>query len=148
MFTSLPNTAGLAPEPFFPLCMLTAPHHALEPSTSLRYGLRSLPGMLDLSIPTGNYGLPRWLSGKESACQCRRRRFNPLDGKIPGGINGNPLQHSCLENSMDQGAWLDTVNGVAKSWTQLSRSTSPPMRQCSDVSSSTRLDTRYQTPAM
>ena len=31
-------------------------------------------------------GLPRWLSGKESTCQCRRckrRRFNPWDGKIP-----------------------------------------------------------------
>ena len=28
-------------------------------------------------------GLPRWLSGKESACQCRRRRFHPWVGKIP-----------------------------------------------------------------
>ena len=90
VFTSLPNTAGLAPEPFFPLCMLTAPHHALEPSTSLRYGLSSLPGMLDLSIPTGNYGLPRWLSGKESACQCRRRRFHAWVGKIPWRRKGQP----------------------------------------------------------
>ena len=29
------------------------------------------------------YGLPRWLSGKESACQCRRREFNPWVRKIP-----------------------------------------------------------------
>ena len=34
----------------------------------------------------------------------------------------NPLQYSCLENSMDRGAWQVTVCGVAKSWTQLSKS--------------------------
>ena len=34
--------------------------------------------------------------------------------------NGNPLQYSCLENPMEGGAWLATVHGVAKSWTQLS----------------------------
>ena len=33
--------------------------------------------------------------------------------------NGNPLQHSCLENSMERGAWWATVLGVAKSWTWL-----------------------------
>ena len=37
-----------------------------------------------------------------------------------GEGNGNPLQYSCLENSMDGGAWWATVHGVAKSWTQLS----------------------------
>ena len=31
-----------------------------------------------------------------------------------------PLQHYCLENPMDTGAWWATVHGVAKSWTQLS----------------------------
>ena len=35
----------------------------------------------------------------------------------PGGGNGNPLQYSCLENSMDRGAWWATVHGVAKSQT-------------------------------
>ena len=34
--------------------------------------------------------------------------------------NGNPLQYSCLENSMDGGAWWATVHGVTKSWTLLS----------------------------
>ena len=33
--------------------------------------------------------------------------------------NGNPLQHSCLKNPLDRGAWWATVNGVAKSWTRL-----------------------------
>ena len=37
-----------------------------------------------------------------------------------GEGNGNPLQYSCLENPMDQGAWWATIHGVAKSWTRLS----------------------------
>ena len=37
-----------------------------------------------------------------------------------GEGNGNPLQSSCLENSMDGGAWYAVVHGVAKSWTGLS----------------------------
>ena len=40
-------------------------------------------------------------------------------GRSPGVGNGYPLQYSCLENSMDRGAWQDTVHGVAKRWTQL-----------------------------
>ena len=31
--------------------------------------------------------------------------------------NGNPLQYSCLEDSMDRGAWRATVHGVVKNWT-------------------------------
>ena len=31
--------------------------------------------------------------------------------------NDNPLQYSCLENSMDRGAWHSTVHGVPKNWT-------------------------------
>ena len=38
----------------------------------------------------------------------------------PGGGYGNPLQHSCLENPMNRGAWRATVLGVAKSQTRLS----------------------------
>ena len=73
-------------------------------------------------LPTYN---PRWLSGKESTCQCRRcrrRRFDPWLGRSSGGENGNPLQYSCLENPVDVGACQATVHGVAKSWTQLSMS--------------------------
>ena len=39
-------------------------------------------------------------------------------GRSPGGGHGNPLQHSCLENPMDRGAWRATVHRVAKSQTQ------------------------------
>ena len=41
-------------------------------------------------------------------------------GRSPGERNGNPLQYSCLENSMDRGAWQTTVHGVANSQTRLS----------------------------
>ena len=41
-------------------------------------------------------------------------------GRSPGEGNGNPLQYSCLENSMDRGAWWATVHEVAKSWMQQS----------------------------
>ena len=41
----------------------------------------------------------------------------PGSERSPGGENGNPLQYSCLENSMDRGAWRATVHGATKSWT-------------------------------
>ena len=44
----------------------------------------------------------------------------PGSGSSPGEGNGNPLQYSCLENSIDRGAWQATVHAVAKSQTQLS----------------------------
>ena len=44
----------------------------------------------------------------------------PELGRSPGEVNGNPLQYSCLENSMDRGAWWATVHGVTKSRTPLS----------------------------
>ena len=40
-------------------------------------------------------------------------------GRSPGERNGYPLQYSCLENSMDGGAWWATVHRVAKRWTRL-----------------------------
>ena len=41
-------------------------------------------------------------------------------GRTPKGGHGNPHQYPCLENPMDRGAWWATVQGVTKSWTQLS----------------------------
>ena len=38
-------------------------------------------------------------------------------GRFPGVADGNPLQYSCLENSMDRGAWWAVIHRVAKSWT-------------------------------
>ena len=53
-------------------------------------------------------------SGKESACQCRRRRFDPWVGNIPKGGQDNPLQYSCLGNPVDRGAWRATVHGFTR----------------------------------
>ena len=39
--------------------------------------------------------------------------------RFPGEGNGNPLQHSCLGNPMDRGAWWASVHRVAKNWTRL-----------------------------
>ena len=52
---------------------------------------------------------------KESACQRRRPEFDPWVGKIPWRRNGNPLQYSCVENSMDRRVWQATVHRVAQS---------------------------------
>ena len=43
----------------------------------------------------------------------------PRLGRSPGGRQGNPLQHSCLENPTDRGAWWVTVHRVTKNWTHL-----------------------------
>ena len=45
----------------------------------------------------------------------------PGSGRFPGGGDGNPFQYSCLENSMDRGAWWATVHEVAESWAQLKK---------------------------
>ena len=51
-----------------------------------------------------NMGLPRWLSGKESACHAGDVGSIPGSGRLPGEGNGNQLQYSCLGNPMDRGA--------------------------------------------
>ena len=65
----------------------------------------------------GYVGLPRWGSAEESACW----RGDPGDsgsipgfGRIFGEGNGNPLQYSSLENSMDREAWQATIRGIAE----------------------------------
>ena len=68
--------------------------------------------------------LPGGARGEESACNARDTGDSgliPGSGGSPGEGNGNPLQHSCLENFMDRGAWWDAVHGVAKSRTRLKR---------------------------
>ena len=54
-----------------------------------------------------------------SAGDIRDAGLIPESGRSPAGGHGNPLQYSCLENSMDRGAWRATVHRVAKSRTQL-----------------------------
>ena len=53
-------------------------------------------------------------NGKESACTVGDLGSIPGLGRSPGEGNGNPLQYSCLGNTMDRGTWWATVYGVAK----------------------------------
>ena len=67
-------------------------------------------------------GFPGGSRRKETTCQCRRckrRGFDPGLERFPGESHGNPLQYSCLENSMDRGAWWATVHRVTQSQTWL-----------------------------
>ena len=57
--------------------------------------------------------------GKESACNVGDQSLIPRLGRFSGERNGKPHQYSCLENTMDIGAWRATVHGVAKSQTRL-----------------------------
>ena len=57
---------------------------------------------------------------KESACNAGDLGLIPELGRCPGEGKSNPLQYSCLENSMDREAWWAIVYGTAKSWTQVS----------------------------
>ena len=53
--------------------------------------------------------------GKESSCSAGDWGSIPGSGRSPGEGNGNPLQYSCLENSMDSGAWWATVHVITES---------------------------------
>ena len=55
--------------------------------------------------------------GKESACNAGDLGSIPGLGRSPGEGSGNSLQHSCLENPRDRGAWWATVHRVTKSQT-------------------------------
>ena len=58
--------------------------------------------------------------GKVSACSAGDLGLIPGSGRSPEEGYGNPLQHFCLENPMDRGAWWATVHEIAKSQTRLS----------------------------
>ena len=62
-------------------------------------------------------GFPGGSDGKESACKAGDSGLIPGLGRSPGEGSGNPLQYSCLQDSMDRGAWRATVHVVAKSRT-------------------------------
>ena len=63
-------------------------------------------------LPSALEGFPGSSDGKESTCNAGDPGSIPGLGKSPGEENGNPLQYSCLENSMGRGAWWAIVHGV------------------------------------
>ena len=82
----------------------SCPEPILEPSASY---LHSLSFSL-LICKNDVMGFPGSSDGKESACNLADQGSIPGSGSSPGEENGNPLQYSCLENSMDRGAWQAT----------------------------------------
>ena len=64
-------------------------------------------------------GLPWWLSGKEQTCKAGDIKTQVQSLGWWG--HGNPLQYSCLDNSMDRGVWRAIVHGIAKSQMWLKR---------------------------
>ena len=67
---------------------------------------------LPLVVLTGDF--PAGLDGKESVCNVGDPGSTPWLGRPSGEGNGYPLQVSCLENSMDRGAWQATVHGLKR----------------------------------
>ena len=70
---------------------------------------------LGTQIPGLGTGLPGASDDKKSACNIGGIGLIPGSGRSPGEGNGNPLQYSCLENSMDRGTWCAIVHEVAES---------------------------------
>ena len=62
----------------------------------------------------GNTGLPWWLNGKESACQCRRCGFDPWVGKMRWRRKWQPTPLLFMGNPIDRGVWWATVHGVTR----------------------------------
>ena len=134
-------------------CPTLLPQHYITPSLSIyQSGLKTVQMMMvPVLFPSGKLKVPtpntlrklehqssalgkstketdlNWVpSGKESAWQCRRHkrcRFDTWVRKIPWSRKWQFIQYSCLENSMDRGAWWATVHGVRTSGTQLSTHT-------------------------
>ena len=69
------------------------------------------------SILTHIDGFPGGSEVKSSVCNAGDLGSIPGSGRSPGEGNGNPLQYSCLENSMDRGAWLAIVHGIVEGQT-------------------------------
>ena len=82
-------------------------------------GRFAFPEIGSLLIECIHEGLPCSSDDEESTCNPGYPGSIPGFGRSPGERNGNPLQYSCLENSMDRGAWWATVRGVLKSQTRL-----------------------------
>ena len=72
--------------------------------------------LVSMHIPS--LGFPSGSDSKETADNVEHCGLIPKLGRSPGEGQGNPLQYSCLENSMDRGAWWAPVHGVEKSQTE------------------------------
>ena len=72
------------------------------------------------------FDFPCSLVSKQSACNAGYQGSISGSGRFPREGNGNPLQHSCLENPIDRGVWQATVHGVARAGYDLATKPPPP----------------------
>ena len=80
-----------------------------------KYLTRNVYGKTNCGSPNPiSFGLPWWFNGKESACTVGDWGLSLGLRRSPREGYGHPLHYSRLENSMDRGAWLATVHGIAK----------------------------------
>ena len=84
--------------------------------------LGSIPGLgrspeEGIGYPTVFLGFPGGSDSKEFTCNVEDLGSIPGLGRFPGEGIGYPLQYSCLENSMDRGAWQATIHGATQSHT-------------------------------
>ena len=79
-----------------------------------RFLSSAVPPSFVWSFGAGSNMAPRWLSGKESACNAGDMGSIPGSGRSPGEGNGNPLQQSCLGSPTDREAWWVTTHAVAE----------------------------------
>ena len=75
---------------------LGTPFHQMEQKSSW------IPCSLNNGLPKMSMGFPAGSDGKEAACNAGDLGLIPGSGRSPGEGNGNPLQYSCLENSIDR----------------------------------------------
>ena len=83
------------------------------------------PSILILEVDTEIW-LPRWLSGKEFACNAGDLYSIPGPRRSPEEGNGNRIQYSCLENPIDRGAWWAKVHGITGVRHDLTTKPPPP----------------------
>ena len=118
--SSCPFQGARTPPPPDTVQFLPILPHSGKESAFMITGVHSLIAIKDvrfISIGHRHAWLPRWYSGKESACQRRgRQRWGSILGwgRSLGKGNGNPLQYSCLGNPTDRRAWQAMVPGVPR----------------------------------
>ena len=99
------------------VCFCSVPKSRLNLCDCMDYSMPGFPVLcylLEFAQSKTVPGFSSGLDGKESACNAGDLSSIPGSGRFPGEGNGTQLQYSCLENSMDRGAWWATVHGAAK----------------------------------
>ena len=89
----------------------------IYPISTILHFSRKHPEMYNYWIVQQLQGFPSGSTVKNPPVNAEDTGSTPGLGRSPGEGNGNPIQYSCQDNTMDRGAWQATVHGVTKSKT-------------------------------